>query len=194
MALRTAESLFVADAVKVLSCFVLAIVEKKQFCPSGFSKLGENLKREQKILVSPEHDDRRWNVAHIIADHPLAFSRSSKCEASFPSLFLSAFVIQSLLSCSLFLAPISFHISTNRAPVRFKPLAIIPGSLFCRCCAFGLDINTHLSFFGIRSFQDWELQTLCCFCVKAKVFVVETEELAIRLHPKTFLKVWRSLL
>jgi hypothetical protein len=78
MALRIAESLFVADAVKVLSCFVLAIVEKKKFCPSGSSKLGENLKREQKILVSPEHDHRRWNVAHIIADHLLAFARSSK--------------------------------------------------------------------------------------------------------------------
>jgi hypothetical protein len=59
MALRIAESLFVADAVKALLCFVLAIVEKKKFCPSGSSKLGENLKREQKILVSPEHDDRR---------------------------------------------------------------------------------------------------------------------------------------
>jgi hypothetical protein len=68
--------------------------------------------------------------------------------------------------------------------VRFKPLAIIPGSLFCRCCACGLDINIHLSFFGIRSFQDWELRTLCCFCVKTKVFVVESEELTIRLHPK----------
>ncbi len=57
--------------------------------------------------------------------------------------------------------------------MRFKPLAIIPGSLFCRCYACGLDINTHLSFFGIRSFQDWELQTLCCFCVKTKVLLLK---------------------